>query len=72
MGLDLAVLHEAQAGEQRGHVGGMLLDGLQRFRGERVQQVGVAGSFIEDDVLVVPVLPVKTGALGELPALLGG
>jgi hypothetical protein len=34
--------------------------------------MGVAGSFIEDDVLVVPVLPVKTGALGELPALLGG
>jgi hypothetical protein len=50
----------------------MLFEGLQDFGGERVQQVSVARSFIEDDVLVVPVLPVETGALGELPARLGG
>ena len=58
--------------DQGGHVGGKLLERLQDLRGQGVEQMRVARAFIEDDELIVPGLPVKAGALGELPADGGG
>jgi hypothetical protein len=69
---DLGVGLEAQAGgqarDQGRQVGGRLRQGLQKLRRQRVEEMGIPGSLIEDDELVIPGLPVEVGAFGQLPA----
>jgi hypothetical protein len=69
---DLGVGLEAQTGgqarDQGRQVGGRLRQGLQKLRRQRVEEMGIPGSLIEDDELVIPGLPVEVGAFGQLPA----